>query len=389
VVPEPGADVDVGTIRQRVAQLLPGYMVPAVVVCLDRLPRTPSGKLDRRALPEPRFTTAPATTAPRTPLERLLCDLFAEVLDVAQVGVDDSFFSLGGHSLLVIRLAGRIRAALGVELNIQELFDAPTPAALAAAGLGGVAPTDSARSSAPLIRLRAGTGAPLFCIHPAAGVGWSYAGLLRHLGDDRPVYALQAPGLSAPGLAPNTAEELVTDYLARIRAVQPRGPYALLGWSLGGMIAHLLAVRIQADGDQVGQLALLDSYPAVPGVHDRQAADDAILRDLSEMVGQDVTGGGSGLDLDRVLKVARDNIRLCTEQPPGTFRGDALLFVATADDENDPPRKANLWRDYITGDIEVHPVDCAHSELTRPSALSSIGPVLNQRLLGALCDITR
>jgi amino acid adenylation domain-containing protein len=129
LVPE-SRGVDVAALRAHAARRLPDYMVPAGFVVLDALPLTPNGKLDRAALPDPEPEPESAYRAPRDTTEEILCGVFAEVLGVPKVGLDDDFFALGGQSLLAMRLISRVRAALGVELPIATLFDAPTVAEL-------------------------------------------------------------------------------------------------------------------------------------------------------------------------------------------------------------------------------------------------------------------
>ena len=147
-----GADL-AGAVREFAGQRLPGYMLPSAVVVLDELPLTPSGKIDRVALPAPDYAAAaggPGGRGPATAREQIVCAAFAQVLglDPEQVGAEDSFFTLGGHSLLAVRLIGRIRSVLGAELAVRAVFDAPTPAALAAL-LAGAAPARAALGPRP------------------------------------------------------------------------------------------------------------------------------------------------------------------------------------------------------------------------------------------------
>ncbi|MFJ9887220.1 amino acid adenylation domain-containing protein [Streptomyces sp. NPDC091287] len=141
VVPADGVALDAAAVREPLAAALPGYLVPEAFVVLDALPLTVNGKLDRAALPEPEFTSATANRAPRTPQEEIVCGLFAQVLDRPGIGVDDNFFELGGNSLSAVRLLSRIRAAFSAEVDVRAVFEAPTPALLAAQ----VTPGDSAR----------------------------------------------------------------------------------------------------------------------------------------------------------------------------------------------------------------------------------------------------
>jgi nonribosomal peptide synthetase DhbF len=142
----PDSPPEAAELHQYLAERLPGYMMPAVIVPMADFPRTVNGKLDRKALPAPDYTSTDETAEePRTPAEEVLARLFTEILNVPRVGINDDFFALGGHSLLAIRLIARARAALGAELTIAALFANPTVASLAAHAQSAAGAPRSAR----------------------------------------------------------------------------------------------------------------------------------------------------------------------------------------------------------------------------------------------------
>ncbi|GHH43356.1 amino acid adenylation domain-containing protein [Lentzea cavernae] len=359
---------------------LPEYMRPSVVVELDRLPYTKNGKLDRSALPAPVVTSA--GREPRTAREAVLCDLFAEVLGLPRVRATENFFELGGHSLLAARFVARARTH-GLDLGVQDLFAAPTAEDLATR-------PDSGEQS-DLLPLRSGTRTPLFCVHPGAGIGWVYTSLLDHLDRDQPVHALQARGVRDPHAVPGSVAEMAADYVEQIRAVQPHGPYQLLGWSFGALVAHAMAVRLQELGEPVELLALLDGYPADDDTP--PLADTDALAELLDSLGHDVTtapgiedfvriansaGPLAGFDDEMITALGRVFVAhagLGRTHRPSVLRGDAVLFTATPGDAT-----PQSWRPHLTGVIEHHEIPCRHGEMVHAEPARLIAAVLNDKL---------
>ncbi|WP_428263972.1 non-ribosomal peptide synthetase [Haliangium sp.] len=253
-----GASLDVAELRGFLQERLPDYMVPSAIVILDEFPLNPNGKVDRGALPSPRPEDYAATAdyvAPRTELEQKLAEVWAEILGVAKVGVNDDFFDLGGHSLLAVRLATRLGEVLGRRTRSTAVFQAPTIAALAE-----ILDSDSASATAGVMPLQtSGAETPLFCVPGVLGMGIIFSDLVRLLGEGRPVYALQARGFGGDEPAPNTIEAIAADYVATVRAVRAQGPYLLIGYSLGGTIAYEMARQLREQEQEVAFLAMVDS----------------------------------------------------------------------------------------------------------------------------------
>ncbi|MET7511612.1 amino acid adenylation domain-containing protein [Streptomyces albidoflavus] len=387
-VPASDGGTTAAGLRDWCARTLPGYMVPAALVPLDALPLTTNGKLDTRALPAPVYEGAADGRPPSTPLEATLCELFAEVLSVPSPGADDNFFELGGHSLLATRLVSRVRAVLHTELSVRGLFEAPTPGRLARLLSVDGPGAEAGEALRVLLPLRAaGERRPLFCVHPAIGLSWCYSGLLPYVDRDRPVHGLQARGFSRPEAVPADFDDLVTDYLAEIRAVQPHGPYALLGWSYGGTLAHALAVRLQEEGEQVEFLAVLDGFPtAVSGPGRHWGYDDPrVWPAIRDSLGHDPRTPDSPLaglgeaGLERLARVFVDLTNVGRRSAPGVFDGRILFF--TAGRGRATPTTAEVWQPYAK-DVELHEIPCTHGEMTQPGPLTAIGGVIGRHLDG-------
>ncbi|MEV6561061.1 amino acid adenylation domain-containing protein [Nocardia sp. NPDC051756] len=402
------ADLDPVTVRAEVAEFLTGYMVPDAIVVLDALPLTPNGKLDRKALPAPEFVSAIAFRAPSSALEQTIAGVFADLLGAETVGLDDDFFTLGGNSLLAAQAVGRLREATGATVSVQWFFTDATVAGLAAridAQAPGERDLDAGMGILLPIRT-AGSAAPLFCLHPMYGLAWSYAGLAQHLPAEQPIYGVQSPALSEDGDLPDSIAELAHRYVAEIRTVQPHGPYRLLGWSLGGVLAHAIATELQGAGEQVELLAMMDSHPnpdvagfraAVRGAlaelglgGDLIAAEDDIydlsaqaLAALHAMIPPELVA----LTPERLRRIYRSAVRsaeLIAQHRPGVFQGSVEYFSAAVADPADVLRAtATDWSPHVTGAVLDRPVEVTHAQMTAPEALAEIGAELGI-LLGRL-----
>lgn len=408
---------DAAKLRRSLSTMLLPQMIPSRFQYLDALPRTPNGKLDRRALPRPGVEDArenAASVQPRTPTERMLAEIWRAVLGVEDIGIHDNFFDRGGDSLSAVHLMTAL-AERGADLSLGHLFTEPT--------IAGLAPLfeNTARRAGFLdmvLPLRSGgDAAPLFCLHPVLGVGWSFATLAPHLPQRHPVYALQDIGLLQGDTRPTSLEALVEIYLAEIRAVQPVGPYHLIGWSMGGLIAHGITSRLRSAGEEVALLALLDSYPFLgteadpedmeetvliraamdflklqpdPGAPMPETADALVeliaaaidMGDLPSNLGDEI--GDVPAFIERLRAVTVHNLGLARRYRPGHADSDALFLRAALRGGDgagavihDSP---TVWRSHLGGTLAIHEIDCRHQDMMLPAHAARIGSIITRHL---------
>ncbi|WP_194817579.1 non-ribosomal peptide synthetase [Nocardia sp. XZ_19_385] len=384
---------------------------PALVV--DDLDVTaPPGTVVYPAPPMPVHRNDLPYRPPVGPAEQAIVAAFEAVLGADRIGLDDNFFELGGTSMVATRLITEIRARLGFPMPMQWMFGDPTPGALARRMTEERPEVDPALRTVLPLRPR-GTGPALFCVHPAIGLAWGYAGLLQHLDGDYPVYGIQSPGIRGPEPEQPLAAR-VTYYADEIQRTQPHGPYRLFGYSAGGPIAHALAVELQRRGEAVSTLVLMDGRadpepesaqylappevllvefggldPAeigyTPGEPDAAPPTPARLGPLTARAAELLRESASTLstltakDLENLYTDYRNLIRQAASYRPEPFDGD-LIFFSSNNAHPDYTPNVVTWRPYITGEIIDHQTGFEHHKMATPAANAVIGPILAAHL---------
>ncbi|MEO6080769.1 MAG: amino acid adenylation domain-containing protein [Steroidobacteraceae bacterium] len=361
---------DARAVREFLRQWLPEFMLPQHLIAIPELPLLPNGKLDRQALPPPRAATLgrEPPLPPRSAMERTLWEIWREMLQHAAFGVHDNLFEIGGHSLLAVRLAGRIRSVTQRNCNLALLFRNPTIAALAAA----LSQTETLPGATIVPLQTAGVGPELFCL---CGI-MIYRQLAEELGPDVPVCGVFVPremvflaeGMSAEGLGTDIPE-LAREYLEAIRSRQPRGPYRLVGFSFGGALAYEVGQQLRAQGETVSFLAVLDCD--APGLEPAGQ-----LRHLWHRIRRALGKAEPVGDPLGALRDARylDAIRRYQPRP---WAGEALC-VFSADT---PPTHAEKgWQPYVPA-ARMLRIDDSHLGLLKGEGVKKLAAFLRRTLM--------
>lgn len=366
-------------LRALLRAALPEYMVPAHFVTLDTLPLTPNAKLDRKALPIPdssHIAQRTSLTQPRTETEKILVGIWAEVLGLEQVGIEDNFFDLGGHSMLAMRMVSRVCQEFSIELPLRELFAAPTIADLSlrieAATIKGLdrlrASDDSSRLPLIFAANKKATGTPFFIVAGVYNNLYSFdedispyeqdflryfSRMLAILGDSLPVYGLRPRGIYAEESFHNSVEDMASEFVVAIKAIQPEGPYLIGGECLGGFVAHAIASQLRGGGDEVSRLILFDTPHLTSAKAIKRRTMD-FLRDVKRAI---LAWSSSPLNpVSAILSAVGDPgrrkfVRVLFRWRPKRYDGGVHVFVNEQENSDDP---ALGWDKGICPNLEVY-----------------------------------
>ncbi len=395
-------------LRQFLTEKLPGYMIPASFVMLEALPLTPNGKLNRVALPAPEVEKK-TCVAPRNELERELVEIWEQVLGIQPVGVRDNFFELGGHSLLAVKLFAQIEQKFIKKLPLAALFQSGTVEAIAKI-LSQCKEEELVRWSCLVPIQPKGFKPPLFCIHPLGGEILCYYSLAQHLGLDRPFYGVQPQGIDGKLPFLTKIEDMAALYLREIQSIQPKGPYFLSGYSLGGIIAYEMAQQLYLQGEEIGMLAMLDT--CLPGYSNRLPFFKRMLVHFSNLLEQGPAylwhkfGGWTEWTQHNITNKYLEYLRISAPLPENdlhealmdasvqavkeyTFKkySGQMTLLRTSDKHRDQEKGAGVqydpqfgWGDIVTGEIDVHLVPGSHLTLFEESHVKVLAAKLKNCL---------
>ncbi|MBU9709582.1 amino acid adenylation domain-containing protein [Paenibacillus sp. AK121] len=348
------------TVREIRAVLLgslPSYMIPSVFVQMERIPLTANGKIDRKALPTPdtALRTGIEYVAPRTDVEQLLAAIWQEVLDIPQVGIHDDFFTLGGHSLKVLELIRKVHLATGIELPIRSVLEFPT---IEEQALTLLKADLEYKADSPIIRLNEHGPVSIFCFPPMLGYGLSFAELAKQLDQDAVVYGLEFVDDAADEQA------MLARYVDLIVSTQAQGPYVLLGYSIGGNLAHKVASTLERQGHAVSDIFMLDSVKRTEALPFTDEETEQEIHAMLEQVPESYRELLNETYQRKMIAYAvYGNQLVNTEKVQANIHGFDAVGSETVKGTGD---NRLLWKDATQGSYEEHSLIGNHYELLEP-----------------------
>jgi aspartate racemase len=386
-------------------------MVPAAFTVLDALPLSPNGKIDRKALPAPTrgqeaSSPSDAYVAPRTEAERTLVEIFSEVLGTRQVGIDDDFFDLGGHSLTAMRAISLIKSKLNAELPVRVLFRAKTVSQIAAY----IADRDASRTGqsseewSTCIPIQpGGSKVPLFCVARPNVNALGYLFLSRQLGPDQPVYGLQRQMLEDPQVdfTPEQIRATAEEYIRVMRSIQPRGPYFLVGNCQGAYIAFEMTRQLESQGERISMLGMLDVWPEENTRYKTLFFANFYARKLLRLLRRKVATAATSQTPPPDIKLAEGDVsapavaggsgnaqwRIYWPGPgfkPVVVASRIVVFHVASQAFYRKRDKAMGWRNRTSGGVEVEEIPGGHITFLREPFVKVLAEKLNRQMLASL-----
>ena len=397
------SSADASVLLRALRERLPGHMIPAGIVFMEKLPRTPNGKLNRRALPPPDPDTdrkSGVKTPPRNPMERNVAAIWENVLGLSEVSVRDNFFELGGHSYLLLRLMADVERVCRRKLPLSFFFEHET---IEEQARELDRPPSENKKTTVIIPLRKkGRGPTLFWVHPIEGRISAYIELANELA--RPFMAIQAPGLEPGQTSLDSVEEMAAVYLDSIRKLLPEGPYYLGGWSFGGVVAWEMARLLREKGESVPFLALLDSLRPEPepgkssqaqllvsmfAEPDQRRIEHLLQLDettrmealLPWAIDNGLLSEGAGIEEMRLQwRVFESHARAFHAHTPGPLKGPVLFLEAERGIEARPPRN-KAWRRLANKtEFQCLTVPGDHFTMLRPPRVRTTAKIIGRYL---------
>lgn len=322
----PGA-ADQAKLRERLALILPEFMVPSTITVMAEFPVTATGKIDRRALPPPHQPTddADENYQPDTTLEMQISLIFRRLLSTELVDPEQSFFNLGGDSLSALSLCLEVERVCGFKLGMEEFYRNPSIKGLTA--ILGDRRNAAAAASHPLVMLADnGLRNPIYLLHTTLGDVLGYVNLAGRL-EGRKVYAFQASGLDGETEPLRTIPEMAACYVRLMREHQPQGPYYLCGWCFGGILAYEMACQLLECGEEVGFLGLIETWgrPPKSPAHLFRLAMDFLRWGPSGWLEYFMAKAGG----DRRFRRQRENLDFLAERFGGTHGQGEIAHLKT------------------------------------------------------------
>ena len=374
--------IDLSSVRSFLKTKLTDYMMPSALEILDALPLTPNNKLDRKRLPEPSRENLTIVSA-RDDLEHQLVQVWEKVLDLKQIGIDDNFFDLGGHSLKALQLFAEIEKTWHKKLLLAVLLESPTIAELAK-----IIRTGETSNWSPLVLLKPSENeSPLFCIHPLGGNLFDYHTLSKVLDIHRPIYGLQPRGIDGKQQPIERIEDMASYFIQSIQTVQPQGPYFIAGYSFGGIVAFDIARQLTERGEKVAFLGLVDIRCPVIAELDtpfREWVDiqldrirkltikqqfeyiyEKLFKPKSQAYRDEIVATLSDLDIftPELVKVLDCNVQAAKDYQPQTFSGKATLFWSEYQDWYIKKHPTLGWGNLVVDGLDIQRIPGNHTTL--------------------------